>query len=160
MSKPLAIFGAGLSAQAALRLAQSQGRDAVLFDEGGSGSSVEFTREDLSLFDDFVFSPGFAEDHPWRQLVESSNVVCTSELAYAAKYWKGKIIGITGTNGKSTLTALLQKALKFSGKESIAAGNIGCMMQIGSAATTPIVHTAELVDWATGGPKPRKLQDR
>jgi glycolate oxidase iron-sulfur subunit len=36
----------------------------------------------------------------------------------------------------------------------IAAGNIGCMMQIGSATTVPIVHTVELLDWATGGPKP------
>lgn len=39
----------------------------------------------------------------------------------------------------------------------IAAGNIGCMMQIGSGTTTPIVHTIELIDWATGGPKPAKL---
>lgn len=39
----------------------------------------------------------------------------------------------------------------------ISAGNIGCMMQIGSATDVPIVHTAELLDWATGGPKPPKL---
>jgi len=39
----------------------------------------------------------------------------------------------------------------------IAAGNIGCMMQIGSATDTPIVHTVELLDWATGGPKPPAL---
>ncbi|MFT5629832.1 MAG: glycolate oxidase iron-sulfur subunit [Gammaproteobacteria bacterium] len=39
----------------------------------------------------------------------------------------------------------------------IAAGNIGCMMQIGSATDTPIVHTVELLDWATGGPRPAGL---
>jgi len=39
----------------------------------------------------------------------------------------------------------------------IAAGNIGCMMQIGSATDVPIVHTVELLDWATGGPKPNAL---
>jgi glycolate oxidase iron-sulfur subunit len=39
----------------------------------------------------------------------------------------------------------------------IAAGNIGCMMQIGSATAIPVVHTAELLDWATGGPKPRAM---
>ncbi len=39
----------------------------------------------------------------------------------------------------------------------IAAGNIGCMMQIGSGTQVPIVHTVELLDWATGGPKPRAL---
>ncbi|MEM8851426.1 MAG: glycolate oxidase subunit GlcF [Pseudomonadota bacterium] len=36
----------------------------------------------------------------------------------------------------------------------IAAGNIGCMIQIGSAANVPVVHTVELLDWATGGPVP------
>ncbi|MGB3280784.1 MAG: glycolate oxidase subunit GlcF [Pseudorhodobacter sp.] len=40
----------------------------------------------------------------------------------------------------------------------IAAGNIGCMMQIGSGTQIPIVHTVELLDWATGGPKPRALE--
>ncbi len=39
----------------------------------------------------------------------------------------------------------------------IAAGNIGCMMQIGSGTGVPVVHTAELLDWATGGPCPRAL---
>ncbi len=39
----------------------------------------------------------------------------------------------------------------------IAAGNIGCMMQIGSATQVPIVHTVELLDWATGGPIPPAL---
>ena len=38
----------------------------------------------------------------------------------------------------------------------IAAGNIGCMMQIGSATPVPVVHTAELLDWATGGPRRRR----
>ncbi|MDF3604907.1 glycolate oxidase subunit GlcF [Paracoccus sp. DMF-8] len=40
----------------------------------------------------------------------------------------------------------------------ISAGNIGCMMQIGSAIGVPVVHTAELLDWATGGPQPRAMQ--
>ncbi len=39
----------------------------------------------------------------------------------------------------------------------IAAGNIGCMMQIGDAVGVPVVHTVELLDWATGGPKPRAM---
>ena len=43
--------------------------------------------------------------------------------------------------------------------EVIAAGNIGCMIQIGSGTQTPVVHTVELLDWATGGPKPRALAD-
>ena len=39
----------------------------------------------------------------------------------------------------------------------IAAGNIGCMMQIGAGTGVPVVHSVELVDWATGGPRPRGL---
>ena len=39
----------------------------------------------------------------------------------------------------------------------VAAGNIGCMTQIASGTGIPVVHTAELLDWATGGPKPAKL---
>ncbi len=39
----------------------------------------------------------------------------------------------------------------------IATGNIGCMTQIASGTTLPIVHTVELLDWATGGPKPAAL---
>ena len=49
------------------------------------------------------------------------------------------------------------KTLEAKQPEIIAAGNIGCMMQIGSGTTVPIVHTVELLDWATGGPKPRAL---
>ncbi len=39
----------------------------------------------------------------------------------------------------------------------IAAGNLGCMIQIGSGTGIPVVHTVELLDWATGGPKPAAL---
>lgn len=39
----------------------------------------------------------------------------------------------------------------------IATGNIGCAMQIGARASTPVVHSIELIDWATGGPAPAAL---
>jgi len=41
----------------------------------------------------------------------------------------------------------------------IATGNIGCVMQIAQRAGTPVVHTIELLDWATGGPPPEALRD-
>ena len=40
----------------------------------------------------------------------------------------------------------------------ITAGNIGCMMQIGSGTEVPVVHTVELLDWVTGGPVPHSLK--
>ncbi|MBK8439542.1 MAG: glycolate oxidase subunit GlcF [Rhodobacter sp.] len=48
--------------------------------------------------------------------------------------------------------------LEAKAPQVIAAGNIGCMMQIGSGTGVPVVHTVELLDWATGGPKPRALE--
>ncbi|AUQ65351.1 glycolate oxidase subunit GlcF [Phaeobacter inhibens] len=55
------------------------------------------------------------------------------------------------------LKARKVKTLEAKHPDLIAAGNIGCMMQIGSATGIPILHTVELLDWATGGPKPRAL---
>lgn len=42
----------------------------------------------------------------------------------------------------------------------IAAGNIGCMTQIGSGIEVPVIHTVELLDWAHGGPRPAGLDRR
>jgi glycolate oxidase iron-sulfur subunit len=44
--------------------------------------------------------------------------------------------------------------------DAIAAGNIGCMTQIASGTGTPVLHTVELLDWATGGPRPDSLASR
>ena len=41
--------------------------------------------------------------------------------------------------------------------DAIAAGNIGCMAQLASGTATPVLHTVELLDWATGGPRPESL---
>ena len=41
----------------------------------------------------------------------------------------------------------------------ISTGNIGCMTQISTGTRIPIIHTVELLDWFTGGPKPYKLKD-
>jgi glycolate oxidase iron-sulfur subunit len=40
------------------------------------------------------------------------------------------------------------------GPQAIATGNIGCMMQLRSGTDIPVVHTVQLIDWATGGPDP------
>jgi len=42
----------------------------------------------------------------------------------------------------------------------IAAGNLGCITQIAAGTELPIVHTVELIDWATGGPCPQRLRER
>ncbi len=60
--------------------------------------------------------------------------------------------GISGA-----LKARKVRTLEAGSPDIIAAGNIGCMMQIGSATRIPVVHSVELLDWATGGPRPPAL---
>jgi len=48
-------------------------------------------------------------------------------------------------------------ALAATGPQVIASGNVGCMVQLAAVAPCPIVHTAELLDWATGGPQPASI---
>ncbi len=50
------------------------------------------------------------------------------------------------------------RTLEARNPDIIAAGNIGCMIQIGSGTKVPVVHTVELLDWANGGPVPPALQ--
>jgi glycolate oxidase iron-sulfur subunit len=47
--------------------------------------------------------------------------------------------------------------LKETGSDVVAAGNLGCLIQIGGAVGMPVLHTVELLDWAYGGPRPRQL---
>ena len=49
-------------------------------------------------------------------------------------------------------------ALAATGAELVAAGNIGCITQLAGVAGRPVLHTVELLDWATGGPKPPALR--
>lgn len=55
-----------------------------------------------------------------------------------------------------------RKAAHIAGLDAdvIATGNIGCAMQLSRYADIPVVHTVELIDWATGGPAPAALHDR
>lgn len=123
--KRIAVFGAGVSGQSAHSLAVGLGLEVRLFDEGGQGDASEFNEPLLKDFDAFVFSPGFAANHPWRVLAEKSSKPCYGELGFAASHWRGPLIGITGTNGKTSLTSLIFQALKAADIRSVEAGNIG-----------------------------------
>jgi glycolate oxidase iron-sulfur subunit len=55
------------------------------------------------------------------------------------------------------LKARKAKNIMATGADVIAAGNIGCLVQIGSAIDKPVLHTVQLLDWVYGGPKPANL---
>ncbi|HEV8681007.1 MAG TPA: heterodisulfide reductase-related iron-sulfur binding cluster, partial [Stellaceae bacterium] len=47
--------------------------------------------------------------------------------------------------------------IALTGADIVATGNIGCITQLAGEAPLPVVHTVELLDWATGGPRPKGL---
>ncbi len=121
----MAIFGAGKSGLAAAKLCSKWGLNYFIFDEGGQGDSTLFTENEAKKFDIFIFSPGFPKEHQWLKIVKKSDSPCFGELGFAISQWRGKVIGVTGTNGKTTLVSLLKSALKAIGVKAVTAGNIG-----------------------------------
>ena len=59
--------------------------------------------------------------------------------------------------GNCALVRAARAEAAETGADLIAAGNLGCIIQIGNGTDLPIVHTVELLDWAYGGPKPAHL---
>lgn len=55
------------------------------------------------------------------------------------------------------LRARKQSAIRATQPQLIASGNIGCLTQLARGSAVPVIHTVELLDWATGGPKPAAL---
>ncbi len=125
LTQPVAVFGGGLSGRAVLELLARLGARAVLFDEkGGDGAVRDFlpaAREHALV----VFSPGFAPGHPWLVTARAAGATCLGELDFASLFWRGRIVAVTGTNGKTTLTEFLTHALRSLGREAQATGNIG-----------------------------------
>jgi glycolate oxidase iron-sulfur subunit len=56
------------------------------------------------------------------------------------------------------LRARKVEALRATGAQLVASGNIGCITQLAGEADLPVVHVVELLDWAYGGPRPGKLR--
>lgn len=70
-------------------------------------------------------SPGVSLNHPIAVMAQKERIPILSELELASFYIQGKLIGVTGTNGKSTTVKLLYELLKNAGVEVSLKGNIG-----------------------------------
>jgi UDP-N-acetylmuramoylalanine--D-glutamate ligase len=93
--------------------------EGIMVEAGGHGL-LTFRRQDL-----IVVSPGVPLDTPELVQARSFGRPVIGELELAARYLKGKILAITGSNGKTTTTALAGEILKASGLPTLVAGNIG-----------------------------------
>lgn len=93
--------------------------EGIMVEAGGHGL-LTFRRQDL-----IVVSPGVPLDTPELEQVRKFGLPIIGELELAARFLKGKILAITGSNGKTTTTALLGSILQEAGIPVLVGGNIG-----------------------------------
>ncbi|MEI8059401.1 MAG: UDP-N-acetylmuramoyl-L-alanine--D-glutamate ligase, partial [Ferruginibacter sp.] len=140
MGKRLVILGAGESGVGAAILAKQQGYE-VFVSDGGSikdlykaelrSNNIDFeeakhTEEKIINADEIMKSPGIPEKNELVKKIRAKGIPVISEIEFAFRY-KGnsKIIAITGSNGKTTTTALTYHICKMGGSNCAMVGNIG-----------------------------------
>ncbi|OCC14751.1 UDP-N-acetylmuramoylalanine--D-glutamate ligase [Dissulfuribacter thermophilus] len=140
--KKLAVLGIGKSGISAARWAVKMDFECVLSDKRpkdqwpkdllewceAKGVVVDFGEhsEDKILTSDVICpSPGIPHDIPILEEARRLNIPIVGEACLGVSLWKGPKIGITGTNGKTTVTTLVGQMLKESGVPVFVGGNIG-----------------------------------
>src|SRR5215207_6922790 len=124
LARPVAILGGGVSGEGVRALLSALGAEGKIYDatpEKGGEFSTAAARQHALV----VFSPGFPPEHPWLERARAAGATCIGELDFASLFWRGKLVAITGTNGKTTLTEFLTHALGGIGRDAHATGNIG-----------------------------------
>ena len=121
-----------------------EGRDRGLRVAYHAACSLQHGQKIKSGPKDLLKRAGFAVVEP-----ADSHLCCGSAGTY--NLMQPEISGQLKARKVGTLEAL--------NPDVIAAGNIGCMMQIGGGTGVPVVHSVELLDWATGGPVPPALKN-
>ena len=139
-NKNVAVLGAGRSGKAAALLARGRGResnDARQRARGKTGRprAVARTRrlpalrsgaeEDPTVYDLGVFSPGIDPELALGRNFSRKNIPAIGELELGWQFCNVPVIGITGTNGKTTTTELISQMLNACGQRTVACGNIG-----------------------------------
>lgn len=139
MSKKIVILGGGESGTGAALLAKAKGYDVFLSDAGMlkeaykkelSKNAIEFEEGNHSLdkmltADLIIKSPGIPEKAEVIKKAKASSIEIIDEIEFAFRYVTGKVIAITGTNGKTTTTLLTYHLLKEAGVNVALAGNVG-----------------------------------
>jgi UDP-N-acetylmuramoylalanine--D-glutamate ligase len=117
------VIGFGKSGQSAYALLQHQGHEVVAVDKDPKVAPPCDVK--VSDFDFVVVSPGVPQADPWYAEARRLGLEVVGEAELALREAKQPIIGITGTNGKTTVTLLVEHVLKCAGKKARALGNVG-----------------------------------
>ena len=125
LTRPVAVFGASVSGQGVLSLLAALGTQGVLYDEKAAGAERIFGAVHAGRHGLVVYSPGFAPEHAWLSAARAAGCTCLGELDFASLFWRGELVAITGTNGKTTLTEFLVHALNSLGRPAHVTGNVG-----------------------------------
>ncbi|MFW5659591.1 MAG: Mur ligase family protein, partial [Bacteroidota bacterium] len=135
----LLVLGAGESGIGTAILAQKLGFEVFVseYDQPKPQFAEELEREGIDfeagkhtealiLNADLVMkSPGIPPDAPIVQQIREAGIPIVSEIEFASRYTTGKIVAITGTNGKTTTTTMTYNILRDGGLDVCMAGNIG-----------------------------------
>ncbi|PJB71563.1 MAG: UDP-N-acetylmuramoyl-L-alanine--D-glutamate ligase [Alphaproteobacteria bacterium CG_4_9_14_3_um_filter_47_13] len=130
--RPIAVLGLGVSNVAAVKALVKAGADVVVWDdkeenrEKSQAPVRDLVKEDLSNYACLVLAPGISHDHPVVVKARDAEIeiLCDIEILDRCDHGR-KTIGITGTNGKSTTTALIGHILNENGIKAAIGGNIG-----------------------------------
>ena len=125
-SKNFLIFGFGVSGQSVFKFLIKQGHNVAVFDEAENEAPNKVLKIDYENTDIIIKSPSVKLDHPVLEKAREKQIPILSTFDVFRKYNPGvKLIGITGTNGKSTTAALTYHILKEAGISVTLGGNIG-----------------------------------
>lgn len=117
--KPVAVLGNGLSGKGAQKLLGALSVPYEVFDEKENC----FPLNKLTRFSMVICSPGFTPYHPWLKAAYRERLLCVNELDFASTFFKGRLIAVTGTNGKTSVTEWLTLLFRLRGDKAISAGN-------------------------------------
>ena len=161
-NKKFLVFGTGISGIAAAELLKREELDVVLYD-GNEALDVDALREKSPLIKDVpvilgtieedllqktdiaILSPGVPVDLPIVQQMRDNGILIWGEIELAYVFGKGRILAITGTNGKTTTTTLLGEIMKHTYEDVQVVGNIGIpYTRIAPMTTEDTVIVAEI----------------
>ncbi len=157
--KRIVVLGGGESGIGAAILAKQKGFDVFLSDGGFLSEKYrsqlvendivfeegKHTEEEILNADEIVKSPGIAEKNELVKKIRAKGIPVISEIELAFRYkGKSKVVAITGSNGKSTTTALLYHICKVAALDCAMVGNIGYSFAKQVALDPKEVYVAEI----------------